>query len=227
VSVVAERGKAGLRFEHPGGPRVVVCGLHGGAGTSTLAYALATQAAAESPARVLLCETAGSAGDQSTLVGVHPLFELGDIPSAQAGKPRVVGAASLESDVVAPLLVLSAENYGLTVVDAGTVRASGTLELLQAATHVVWVTMARHGASERGRVLLRGLPTLAARQVLVVCGDVGRRRQHANGWRRLAEDFCDRLIYVSDSPGTSGSQVALTDRQWLATLTGLAGWLAS
>jgi hypothetical protein len=232
VPVVAElpsaKGEAGLRFEHPSGPRVVVCGLHGGAGTSTLAYMLATQAAKESPARVLLCETAGCEGDQSVLVRVAPLFKLGDIPVARPNRPRVVSSATLEQEAVAPLLVEQSSRYGLTVVDAGTLRALGARELLSIASHVVWITVAREGASERARALLRLVPSLSARQVLVVRADPrgGKRRSTANGFRQLAEDCCDRLVYMGDSPGTTGSVVELGDRQLLAVLTGLAGWLA-
>ena len=44
-------------FSEPGAPLVAVCGLHGGAGTTTLACLLAEHAAAASPAgRVLAVE---------------------------------------------------------------------------------------------------------------------------------------------------------------------------
>ena len=69
----------GLRFSRPGGPLVVICGLHGGAGTSTLAYALAAQAAQESPADVLLCETDAAAGDVAALTGVTSPLSLSEI----------------------------------------------------------------------------------------------------------------------------------------------------
>src|SRR5215207_10219947 len=46
----------GLAFNELGGPLVALCGLAGGAGTSTLALLLARQAAAESSAPVLLTE---------------------------------------------------------------------------------------------------------------------------------------------------------------------------
>ena len=46
----------GLAFDRPGGPVLAICGLAGGAGTTTLAWLLARQAARESAAAVLLCE---------------------------------------------------------------------------------------------------------------------------------------------------------------------------
>src|SRR5215207_1951792 len=45
-----------LAFHRPGGPLVAVCGLAGGAGTSTLAYLLARRAARHSTVPVLLTE---------------------------------------------------------------------------------------------------------------------------------------------------------------------------
>ena len=59
--------RAALAFTEPGGPVVVVCGLHGGAGTSTLALLLAHYAAAASSVPVLLCEAPGASGNQLAL----------------------------------------------------------------------------------------------------------------------------------------------------------------
>ena len=55
------------RSTEPDGPVVVVCGLHGGAGTSTLALLLAHYAAAASSVPVLLCEAPGASGNQLAL----------------------------------------------------------------------------------------------------------------------------------------------------------------
>lgn len=61
--------EVGLRFDQPGGPVVALCGLVGGAGTSTLSYLLATRAARESHAPVLLCEAEALAGGLAVLAG--------------------------------------------------------------------------------------------------------------------------------------------------------------
>jgi hypothetical protein len=121
--------------------------------------------------------------------------------------------------------------HGLTVIDAGTVRAPLTRELLRIATHVVWVTVARPGAAQRGRALLAGglAPALAARQALVVrgvrrAGGTGARQQAAE-LRRLADDCCERLVFMVDSPGVSGAHVELGERRMLAGLTSLARFL--
>jgi MinD-like ATPase involved in chromosome partitioning or flagellar assembly len=243
-------GDAGLRFSRPGGPVVVVCGLHGGAGTSTLAYALAAQAAHESPAAVLLCETDAAAGDVAALAGVASPFSLSELAAefaagrapeggtlARAGSLRVIAAApadppQVDDGAVTALLSAARERHGLTVIDAGTVRAPLTRELLQLATHVVWITLARPAAAQRARTLLAGrlVPPLSARRALVVRGVRRTRgvgvRQHAAELHQVAEDFCERLVLVSDSPDVSGAHIELGERRMLGTLTSLSGFLA-
>jgi hypothetical protein len=242
-------GAAGLRFSRPGGPVVIVCGLHGGAGTSTLAYGLAAQAADESPATVLLCETDAAAGDVAALAGVASPFSLSELAAefaagrapergtlARAGKLRVIAAGpadapSVDDGAVTALLSAARTRHGLTVIDAGTARAPSTRELLRIATHVVWVTLARPGAAERARALLGGrlVPPLAARQALVVRAAKRSRgagmRQPAAELRQLAEDCCERLVLMSDSPGVSGAHVELGERRLLSALTSLSGFL--
>lgn len=236
----------GLCFSRPGGPVVVVCGLHGGAGTSTLAYSLAAQAAHESPATILLCETDAAAGDVAALAGVTSPYSLSELAAefaagrspaggtlARAGELRVIAAApavapAVDDGAVSALMNAARPRHGLTVVDAGTVRAPLTRELLRIATHVIWVTVARPGAAQRARALLAGhlVPALAARQALVVRGvrRAGRAgvREQAAELRQLAEDCCERLVLVADSPGVSGAHVELGERRMLAALTALA-----
>jgi hypothetical protein len=242
-------GEAGLRFSRPGGPFVVVCGLHGGAGTSTLAYGLAAQAAEESPASVLLCETDAAAGDVAALAGVASPYSLSELAAefaagrapeggtlARAGKLRVIAAApadapSVDEGAVTAMLSAARARHGLTVIDAGTARAPSTRELLRMATHVVWITLARPGAAERGRALLGGrlVPSLSARQALVVRAAKPSRgvggRQPAAELRQLAEDCCERLVLMTDSPGVSGAHVELGERRMLSALTALSGFL--
>jgi hypothetical protein len=239
---------AGLRFSRPGGPVVVLCGLHGGAGTSTLAYGLAAQAAHESPATVLLCETDAAAGDVAALAGVTSPYSLSELAAefaigrtppggtlARAGKLRVIAAQpatapAVEDEAVVALMNAARPRHGLTVIDAGTARAPLTRELRRIATHVIWVAIARPGAAQRARALLAGplVPMLAARQALVVRGLRRSRgagaRQQAAELRQLADDCCERLVLVTDSPGVSGEHVELGERRMLDALTSLAGF---
>jgi hypothetical protein len=234
----------GLRFERPDGPLVVVCGLHGGAGTSTLAYALAVQAARESPAgRVLLCESAAAAGDVASLAAATSPYSLSELAAEYQARRRPSGflarcgelcviagaiapAPSVDDGAIAGVLGAARRRHALTVVDAGTVRAAGTRELLQAATHVLWVTVERPGGVERAQRLLASslVPALAARRLLAVRRP--RRRRGAGGkWCDLAEQHCERLVLVPHSPGVNGEHVELQERGVRGTLTALAGFL--
>jgi len=234
----------GLRFERPGGPLVVVCGLHGGAGTSTLAYALAAQAARESPGGgVLLCESAAAAGDVASLAAATSPYSLSELaaeyqarrrPSdflARGGELSVIAGGmapppSVDDGAIAGVLDAARRRHALTVVDAGTVRAAGTRELLQVATHVLWTAVERPGGVERAQRLLASslVPALAARRLLAVRGP--RRRQGAGGkWRDLAEQHCERLVLAPHSPGVNGHDVQLQERRVRGTLTALAGFL--
>jgi hypothetical protein len=234
----------GLCFERPGGPLVVVCGLHGGAGTSTLACALAVQAARESPGgRVLLCESAAAAGDVASLTAATSPYSLSELaaeyqarrrPSgflARCGELGVIAGAmapapSVADGAIAGVLCAARRRHALTVVDAGTVRTAGTRELLQAATHVLWIAVERPGGVERAQCLLASslVPALAARRLLAVRAP--RRRHQAGGrWRDLAEQHCERLVLVPHSAGVNGQHVELHERGVRGTLTAVAGFL--
>lgn len=225
------KGEAGLRFDRPDGPLVVVCGLHGGAGTSTIAYALASRAAMESVRRVLLVETPASAGDQSYFMGVFPLWDWWNDARATAHqcavKPVVVRVGHRDY-LASEWLSEGTSHYGLTVVDAGTLRSEEAGPLLRLATHVVWTTVATDGAADRARRRLREVAALAARQALLVRAEArsSRSRSRSGELRKVAEEFCDRLIYMSDSPGL-GAAVDLEERRMLQALTGLAGFIGA
>ena len=64
----------------------------GGAGTSTLALALAERAAAESRAPVLLCEADSGAGALADLAGVESGLSLGALASAVLAGTELGGA---------------------------------------------------------------------------------------------------------------------------------------
>lgn len=228
------KGEAGLRFDRPDGPLVVVCGLHGGAGTSMIAYALATRAARESSRRVLLVETPASAGDQSDLAGISPLWELGDDNARAHGDehsdiPVTARIGRGDSEGAGWRAYEATSRYGLTVVDAGTLRSEEASSLLRVATHVVWTTIATDGAADRARRRLRQVAALAARQALLVRAGARtpRRPARTGELRKVAEDFCDRLIYVTDIPGTIAQILDLEERRMLQALTGLAGFIGA
>src|SRR5436305_1368767 len=73
---MASLGSAcGLAFERLGGPLVAVCGLAGGAGTTTLALALARQAARESALPVPPRAAGSATGDPAPRRRLRELAE--------------------------------------------------------------------------------------------------------------------------------------------------------
>ncbi len=236
----------GLAFDAPGGPIVAVCGLHGGAGTSTLAHLLAATAAVESSAAVLLCESDDVAGDIARLTGTASPLSLGALAAAYAaGAPptggtlaradqlRVIAAApaspaTTPDGAIAELIRAASARHGLTVLDVGTLRARGARELLRLATHVIWITLAQPGAGSAARALLASdlVPALTARQILVVrTAHSGRRstvREEARELREVAEQHCDRVITITHDPA---APVDATERRTQALLSALAGAL--
>lgn len=239
-NVAADANAMDLRPPSTGGPLVVVCGLHGGAGTSTLAYALAATVSESSSSDVLLAETDGSCGDVARLTGVvSPLglsglaveFAAGRPPRdgafVRAGRLRVVAsddALPVHSGegAVTALLEAARPLHGLLVVDAGTWRSSGARELLSVASHVVWVMAARPDTADTARRVLARWSSVPARQALVARGSPGCRRA-TKALTELADGTCDRLVLWEDSP----TPVDLGDRRLLGSLSGLRGWLDS
>jgi hypothetical protein len=240
------RDERGLAFDEIGGPIVAVCGLHGGAGTSTIAHLLAAGAARDSRAPVLLCESDDVAGDIARLSGVTSPLSLAELGAAyaaarppaggtlaRAGALRVIaGAPRLPADApagaIGDLVQAAAARQGLTVLDAGTLRAPGSRELLQAATHVVWTTIARPGAAAAARAQLESdlVPALAGCATLAVRaarrGRVPAVRDAARELRQLAERHCDRMLFIAEHLGDSHD---VDDRGVRRMLTELAGVL--
>lgn len=222
-----------------GGPLVVVCGLHGGAGTSTLAYALAATASEDSSEDVLLAETEGSCGDIARLTGVvSPLGLSGLAVEFAAGRPPRDGAfvrsgrlRVIASDDALPvhasegevttLLEAARPLHGLIVVDAGTWRAAGARELLSAASHVLWVLSSTPGVAENARRVLAVWSMVPTRQALVVRGNADGRKE-TRTLSALADETCERLVLWENGL----TPVDLSDRRLLAGLSGLAGFLA-
>ncbi|HEX5926038.1 MAG TPA: hypothetical protein VFY45_19565, partial [Baekduia sp.] len=90
TNVRADVPIAGLAFDELGGPLVAVCGLAGGAGTSTVTFALAQQAAATSTAPMLLTEADPLRAGLGVLAGnmsPHPLAELARRVAEDAAPP--------------------------------------------------------------------------------------------------------------------------------------------
>lgn len=215
----AATGADGPRFDRLDGPLVAVCGLVGGAGTSTLALALARRAAAHSSVPVLVTETSPERGGLAVLTGrASPLClrELaGELAAGRqpaqafvelerglrlvAAAPRVAAAA--QSDQVAGLLAQARAAHGLVVVDCGQGSSDDTW-VLDKATHIVWALPASRSAIRRAQVLLAAgvlPPPGRSREALVASALQPAARGTVRQLRRLADQRCERLVLVAHS----------------------------
>ena len=243
--------RAGLAFTQPDGPVVIVCGLHGGAGTSTLALLLARYAAVASSVPVLLCEAPAASGDQLALgapesavsldalavtlgLGARPpdgwwaerenLRVLATPPTAPLDSPASVGLSGT--------LRAAAREHGLTIVDGGSVRDPSTRALLGCATHVIWTLSIRAGAVEQARaVLASGLvPAVAAAQAFAL--RTGRRSaaltRAVRDLRRVAESHSARqLLLLPYAPVLATRPVDLGSEPLHRPLSSLSRFLQS
>ena len=238
----------GLAFDDAGGPLVTVCGLHGGAGTSTLAYLLAAQAARESAGQVMLCEAPGAAGDQARLTRAEATVSLAELAAAVAlerapqsfwarhhelrvlaAKPRTPPDLATPA-AVAAIVTRAREAHALTVVDAGTARDPYARALLRAATHVIWTVRLEPGAAATAHDLLASplVGALAARQLLAVRGD--RRVTSAGEGRALrdvAAQHAERLLRIPRADALAARPPALEDTRAARLLIALARFIGA
>jgi hypothetical protein len=209
----------GLGFDELPGALVAVCGLAGGAGTTTLAYLLAAHAARESSGPVLLCEAEASLGGLATMAGrtsSHGLGGLADLesggapldelPYAELGRglrllaapPRpcpVVGDASLRS-----VLDRARSTHPLVVVDCRTVDHPHAAALLAGASHVLWTLPMTEMAIRSAEMLTAygSLPLArAAHEALVAVGTRAPTPSvTVRDLRALADGRHERLILI-------------------------------
>jgi MinD-like ATPase involved in chromosome partitioning or flagellar assembly len=192
-----------LWFDVAGGPLLAVCGLCGGAGTSTLAYTVAAAAAKQSRAPVFACETSGIGGGLGLYARAHARLSLtqaanqlgvGNPPNGLvvsspervrvlASRPAVDQQADREA--VTRLLGRARAEGGLVVLDCGTASQEVDRLALANASHVLWMMPATVSGIARAATALRLLaPGLAARQALVARLD---RRERPAPISQLAE----------------------------------------
>lgn len=232
----------GLAVDRPGGPLVAVCATAGGAGASTLALLLAAQAARESRAPVLACDTGGPTAGLARLAGVesrHTLAELGEEVKAGArdmggvfaagphglhvvaGGPRFRNPGSTNG--LEAVLEQARAAHGLTVVDCGTLQRAADQVAFELATHRLWVVPAH---SDGVRSAARALEQIRRGEVpeAIVARAHRGARPALGALRRLAEARGGPLVLL---PAISGEdptcEAALARSQ--GALAALAGWL--
>ena len=202
------------------GPLLAVCGLTGGAGTTTLAYLTAFAAARQWAEPVLVADTGGPSGDLASCAGVEVPHSLGELAGQLAAGVRLgpgiyangyhglrVLASGPEfsapraDEHVLTLLSHAREAHRVTVIDCGTLAREIEQIVAAAATHVAWVLPASaHGVS-RGRRVLAAAPPLTAAELVVARTEVRQAIAPVRELRRVAADRRAPLVLMPHLAG--------------------------
>ncbi len=234
--------RCGLAFDELGGPLVVVCGLVGGSGASTLAFCLARQAARESQAPVLLTEPDSRRAGLAVIAGhatpmclsslaqrvaddqapAEPFLEI------QPGLRLVASApgrgADPEPGHLSALMREARAAHGIVIVDCGSAWATAG-PLLDAATHIVWTVTATGAAVARAGLMVASdaLPTPGRwHEVLVAVAMERRPSASVRALRRLAAHRCERLVLAPHSEAAARGAFADASIDLGRPLTGIA-----
>lgn len=241
----AHEAACGLAFHRTGGPLVAICGLTGGAGTTTVAHLLARQAATESTVPVLLTETTENRAGLATVTGratPHPLSVLAkhiadDVSPTDTfvqvqPRLRLVAApprngADPDPDLLSALLAHAREAHGLVVVDCGATWQAGSPALADA-TAIAWTVPATPSGLRSAQAMLESsvLPAAGSRSEALVVTAIGADMAPVRAFRRLARKRCERLILIPRL-ARSALEGHVVDEQIAYALTGLAPLLRS
>lgn len=203
----------GLGFDALGGPVVAVAGLVGGAGTSTLALALARQAAVESRAPILLAEASDSAGlthvvearSPRSLADLARLVASGETPAdiytelTPGLRLVATGTATCrdEENDLQVVIEQAKTAHGLVVLDCGAGRRDLD-RVIDQATTVVWVAPASDIGVLAARAMFeKTVPSgSVATEVLVARELPGVRRARVRALSRASGARCERLALM-------------------------------
>lgn len=176
-----------------GSPVVAVCGLNGGAGTSTFTMLLAYAAAQQNRGPVLLTDLGGPSASIAAYLskrGAHSLASAanahragllgadGRMPFAQLpnGLRLMAREPGLADDVIGDpddpfvydLLIDAQEDHFATFVDCGRLEQPGEMSVAEHATHIIWVVDGNPAAIRRARAALNALSYRGSRSSILV-----------------------------------------------------------
>jgi hypothetical protein len=202
------------------GPLLAVCGLCGGAGTSTLSYLVAADFALSSDLPALVCDTGGPTGGLAAYARVRSTRSLprlaaaiaereqlgeGLFAQAEGGLRVIASSPHLDVDAdergVERLLADARAAHRLTVVDCGALRGPVDRLVLDAASHVAWVLPATLSGVRRAGPVLELFGSDPTRKELVVARrDAGERKPPADDLTALAAGRHARLVLMPHVP---------------------------
>jgi Flp pilus assembly CpaE family ATPase len=206
-------GAPGLSFTEIPGPLLLVAGLCGGAGASTLAYLIAATAALQSTRPVLVCDTGGPTAGLALYAGVRsPRTLCAASETLAAGQPltgglytptpgglRVIAGDPQftvpgDREGLRRILTDARAAHALTVVDAGTLARPADQTALALATHIAWVLPATPGAVGRARRVLQRVAQPARTQLIIARAQ--QTRPPVGALQDIAEDRRAPLILL-------------------------------
>lgn len=223
-----------------GSPVVAVCGLSGGAGTSTFTMLLAYAAAQQHRGPVLLTDLGGPSASIAAYLskrGAHSLASAanahraglfgadGQPPFAQLpnGLRLMAREPGLADDVIADsddayvydLLIDAQEDHFATFIDCGRLEQPGEMSVAEHATHIIWVVDGTPAAIRRARAALNALSYRGSRSSILVVRVDGSEPLSDTTEKgiRLAADSADAdMIMCSDAGDIVEQGMAKTAR---------------
>jgi len=217
----AERGEAdGPARQVPGSPPALlaVCGIAGGAGTSTLAFLTAMYVQRSSSEPILLCDTGGPGASLAAMAGKSSPLSLPQAATAitveALGVPlfapltarlRLIGREpdlddAPDPDGLARLLCDARDAHPVTIVDCGTLQRPVERLVAEQASSILWVTQGSAAGARRARAALRSLPLNADREILAVCAGEERSAAVEHELMGAADLRGASLVFVPSLP---------------------------
>jgi len=212
---------------------LAVCGINGGAGTSTLAFLTAMHVQRSASGPVLLCDTGGPGASLALLAGKASPLSLPHAATAIAGDALgvplfvpVTGRLRLiarepdlddppDPDGLARLLSDARDAHPLTIVDCGTLQRPVERAVAEQASSILWVARGTAAGARRAHAVLRSLPLGADREILAVCTGEERDTAVEHELMRAADLRGASLVFVPPLPDVcdAGLDAALATGQ--------------
>jgi MinD-like ATPase involved in chromosome partitioning or flagellar assembly len=225
------------------GPLLAVCGLAGGAGTTTLTYLVAMAAARQLTQPVLAADTGGPTATLAYLAGVEAPRSLPALAAQLAAGGTLRGqlfaqgphgvrllASAPEFTPRYPKVQLNRvlddarEAHCLTVLDCGTL-ARDVDRATAAATHVAWLMLATKDGVTRATRALGAAPNVAGTELLVARRDARQRKAAVRDLRSLAAQRGAPLVLIPHLAGLECRHLERAAQEAQAAIEAILGLL--